>query len=159
MCLCVQQDQAISTRITRTFSPEGILTFSLVAECCCSVLEQKNLVWHSGLLHAPLLLYSHSHKHSKRELGPAGYRPCSPWPRSQGNSKGRLTKSLSEQARGLKTHVSLEACPPPPSFMAPCPGFSPPDPSPDPFVGEKQSRSLEAANYRVLTSAWLSPKC
>lgn len=43
---------------------------------------------------------------------------------------------------------------PPPSY----PGFSPPDPPSDPFVGEKWSRSLEPANYRALTSALLSPE-
>lgn len=45
-----------------------------------------------------------------------------------------------------------------PSFP-PCPGFSPQDPLSDLFVGEKRAGSLEQANYRVLTSAWLSRKC
>lgn len=90
---------------------------------------------------------------------PAGCHPCPPQPWSQGKSKGKLTKSLSEQAKGgLRKRVSLEVCPPrfipPPSY----PGFSPQDPSSDPFVGEKWSRSLEPANYRALTSALLSPK-
>lgn len=68
---------------------------------------------------------------------------------------GKLKKSLSE-CGGWKSHVSAEACSP---FCGSCPSFSPPDPSSDPFVGEKLSRSLEAANYRVLTARWLSPKC
>ena len=86
----------------------------------------------------------------------AVYRPSSLCPHSEGSSRARLTKSLSEQARGLKTHVSLEACPP---LAPPCLSFSPPDPPTDPFVEAKGSRSLDPANYRVLTSAWLSPKC
>lgn len=40
------------------------------------------------------------------------YWPCSHCSQFEGYSNTRLTKSLSEQARGLKRRVSLEACPP-----------------------------------------------
>lgn len=88
---------------------------------------------------------------------------CSPrWlPPLSTASREKLTKSLSEQAKGgLRKRISLEACPPPPPLSPPpsYPGFSPPDSPSDPFVGEKWSRSLEPANYRALTSALLSPK-
>lgn len=49
--------------------------------------------------------------------------------------------------------------PPTPPCVVPALAFHPQDPSADPFVGEKLCRSLEAANYRVLTTRWLSPKC
>lgn len=81
----------------------------------------------------------------------------------EANAKAKLTKSLSEQARGGPEEACLtwSVAPPPfPPLTLLCPGFSPPlTPSCDPFVGEKWSRSLEPANYRALTSALLNPKC
>lgn len=81
----------------------------------------------------------------------------------EANVKAKLTKSLSEQARGgsrgSMSHLKRGPSSIPPATIL-CPGFSPPlTPSCDPFVGEKWSRSLEPANYRALTSALLNPKC
>lgn len=70
------------------------------------------------------------------------------------SAMARQNHYMSKQ--GFKTHVSLEACPP---HCSPLPWlFTSQTPLLTPFDGVKGSRSLEPANYRVLTSASLSPK-
>lgn len=70
--------------------------------------------------------------------------------------KNKADKSIKWAGEGLKTCVSLEGFPPPSSFSW---LFTSRSPLCDLSLREKRSTSLDLANYRALTSAWLSPKC
>ena len=124
-----------------------ILTFPRVAGFCSG--EIRGLFSNRNILPYVQLCITSSgdkvsfffHSHSNNHLLECPVRrPCSLCTRSESNAKARLTKSLSEQARGLKTSVSLEVFPPSSPFRWLFTSLSPPS---DPFVGAKGCTSLE----------------